>query len=232
MSSSSRCTTSTRPCGSRSSCPAPSPTGSDCPRPSRPLDGQWLHDGWTAARFLDGLRPVAPAWSQVVDAGLRFADAAESVRVGGREVLSRRTHRWAIADRAAWGESDVTLGDAANDVRRRISRVLGDAVHEEHFVHGDLTGNVHVDRDGVPVILDVSPYLRPRRWAEAIVTADAVLWNDADLSLAVAFAASPGGSDLLARALLFRLIAEQLADDPRHGALLDPYRRVLTALGL
>ena len=62
------------------------------------------------------------------------------------------------------------------------------------------------------------------------MTADAVLWNGEDPSLAVAFASSPGGSDLLGRALLFRLFAEQLADGPHHGAPLEPYREVLAAL--
>jgi hypothetical protein len=36
--------------------------------------------------------------------------------------------------------------------------------------------------------------------------------------------------DLLGRAMVFRLIAEQLADKPRHGALLEPYRGLLAAL--
>jgi hypothetical protein len=124
----------------------------------------------------------------------------------------------------------VELDEAATEVRDRISGLLRDPVREEHIVHGDLSGNVYVDRAGIPVVLDISPYLRPRRWAGAIVTADAILWSDADLSLAGAFASSREGRDLLGRALLFRLIAEQLADDPRHGALLEPYRRVLAAL--
>lgn len=92
-----------------------------------------------------------------------------------------------------------------------------------------MSGNVFLDPAGVPVILDVSPYLRPRRWAAAIVTADAVLWNGASVSLAASFASEPD-RDLLGRALIFRLVAEQLADNPRHGALLEPYRRLLSAL--
>ncbi len=97
-------------------------------------------------------------------------------------------------------------------------------------MNGDLTGNVHLDRSGTPVVLDFSPYLRPREWAVAIVIADAVLWNRAGLSLARSFARPAPGRDLLGRALIFRMVAEQLATDPRHGAHLDPYRRVLAAL--
>ena len=207
------------------------PTGVRLPTPVPTTDGLWVHEGWAAARFIDGLRPAAPSWDEIIDAGLRFTEAADAARVGGREVLARRSHRWAVADRAAWGEASVELSGAAEEARHRISALLGDALDEEHVVHGDLSGNVHVDPEGIPVVLDVSPYLRPRRWAAAIVTADAVLWHGADASLAVAFASSPHGCDLLGRALLFRLIAEQLADDPRHHASVDPYRMVIAALG-
>jgi hypothetical protein len=80
------------------------------------------------------------------------------------------------------------------------------------------------------LILGFSPYLRPLQWAVAIVVADAVLWNGAQPSLAASFAATPSARDLLGRALIFRLVAQQLAAEPRHRAHLEPYRRVLVAL--
>lgn len=193
-------------------------------------DGAWVRDGWAASTFIPGLRPAAPAWHEIARAGLRFGDAAERVRDGGGAVLARRTHRWAVADRVAWGEGSVALGAECAEVRDAISHLLDSRAEDEHFVHGDLSGNVFFDDAGVPVILDVSPYLRPREWAGAIVIADAVLWNGADLSLARSFAGDSQHRDLLARALIFRLVAEQLADDPRHHALLQPYRDVLRAL--
>ena len=76
----------------------------------------------------------------------------------------------------------------------------------------------------------MSPYLRPREWAAAIVAADAVLWNGASVTVARDFVEEDGGFDLFARALVFRLVAEQLADDPRHRASLTPYIDVLAAL--
>jgi hypothetical protein len=79
----------------------------------------------------------------------------------------------------------------------------------------------------MPVVLDVSPYLRPRRWAAAIVIADAVLWNGADPELAESFASVVPDRDLLGRALAYRLVAEQLAERPRHGADLRPYVTLL-----
>ena len=195
------------------------------------LTGRWTQDGWSASRFVDGLRPAAPAWPLVAAVGLRFSDAAEAARHGGgAETLAARTHRWAVADRVAWGEARVDLPSAASAVATELEALLGDPPRDRQVVHGDLTGNVYVDRDDVPVVLDFSPYLRPREWAEAIVVADAVLWNGAPLLLAQSFAASARGRDHLGRALFFRLVAEQLAAEPRHGAELEPYRRVQSAL--
>ena len=157
--------------------------------------GAWVHDGWVGSRFVPALRPAAPDWTTVVDAGLRFGDAVEAVRRGGEDVLDRRHHRWAIADRAAWGEEAPALSSPATEVREAIAtQLLTTADRERHFVHGDLGGNVFLDPSDVPVVLDVSPYL-------------------------------------LGRALTYRLVAEQIAPDPRHAAPLPPYRTLLAALG-
>jgi uncharacterized protein (TIGR02569 family) len=200
------------------------------PEPVATTNGGWVCEGWVASRFVNGLRPLAPRWDEVITAGLNFSDAAERARKGGEDVLLRRSHRWAVADRVAWGENNIQLSPEAAEVEARLRSLMGESVRRSQLVHGDLTGNVYVAPSCVPVILDFSPYLRPRRWAAAIVIADAVLWNDADLSLAERFAADPTDRDLLGRAVLYRMVAAQLASDPRHGAWLEPYRRISSVL--
>jgi uncharacterized protein (TIGR02569 family) len=211
------------------------PDGFRVPEQILSRDGRWVRDGWTASRFIDGLRPLQPAWNGIIGVGLRFGQAATRVPMN-RNVLATRTHRWARADRVAWGEEFVPLESAAAEVASRIVTLVASPPppDESTIIHGDLTGNVAVDPDGVPVVLDISPFVRPRRWAGAIVVADAVMWNDAPLSLAQSFGDDESGRDLLGRALMFRLVAEQLAirtgDSPRHVAALEPYRRVLQGL--
>ena len=200
------------------------------PSPVATRTGRWTCGGWSASQLIAGLRPLIPDWSTITEVGLRFSDAAEAARHDGVELLARRTHRWAVADRVAWGETRVTLSPEMADIHAQIVPMLGTAGKERQLVHGDLAGNVCTDPTGLPVVLDVSPYLRPRRWAGAIVVTDAVLWHGAPLSLATSFAVTPQARDLLGRALCFRLVAEALADGPRHGADLEPFQRVLRAL--
>jgi uncharacterized protein (TIGR02569 family) len=200
------------------------------PDPIQTADGRWVHDGCSASRFVPGLRSAVPMWNDIAEAGLIFSDAVECVRDGGADILSRRTHRWAFADRVAWGEAKPDLNPEATEVYLAITALLTEKANGDQIVHGDLTGNVYLDPSGVPVILDFSPYLRPRRWAVAIVFGDAVLWNGADLSLARSFATDPNDCDLFARALIFRFVAEQAVENPRHRAHLQPYRDVLSIL--
>ena len=87
-----------------------------------------------------------------------------------------------------------------------------------------------VDDADTAVVLDVSPYRRPPRWATAIVIADAALYGSADTSLAVAFADDDGDRDLLGRALIYRLVAEQLAGNPHQSSPPKPYQRVIDAI--
>lgn len=191
---------------------------------------QWVYDGWAATRYITGLRTVAPRWDDVIAAGLRFCDAAERARDHDDGVLAGRTHRWAIADRVAWGEQSIDLSVETAALFGDIATKFDDLGHESHFVHGDLGGNVFVDERGTPVVLDVSPYLRPRRWAAAIVVCDALLWHHADPDLARTLAA-PGERSLLFRALAFRLVADELAsrlsDEPPPRPM---YRTVLASL--
>jgi len=84
-----------------------------------------------------------------------------------------------------------------------------------------------VDVDDTPVVLDISPCLRPARWSSAIVVADAGLWHGAPLDLAADFVESDLDRDLFGRALIHRMVAEQLADDPRRHESLAAYRTVV-----
>lgn len=206
------------------------PTGFRLAPPIAASDGAWVHDSWTACELLPGLVAAAPDWEAIIAAGRCFVEATDEVSGLATDVLGRRTSRWARADRCAWGEEDVELAAPAQRLLTSFAELTGVGNDERRIVHADLTGNVHLDRDGRPVILDISPYLRPLRWSEAVVVADAVTWWGGSLDVATAFVATDGGLDLLARALIFRLVAEQLGELPAEPSTLTPYERVLAHL--
>jgi hypothetical protein len=92
------------------------------------------------------------------------------------------------------------------------------------LVNGDPVGNLLLDAEGVPLVIDVALYWRPVAWADAVTVLDTVLWEGADLA-----ALSPWRQGLMRqvmlRALAYRMLSDDPADEPR-------YRRVVDACGL
>ena len=145
-------------------------------------------------------------------------------------VLARRQHVWAVADRVAWGESDVELSGEARSLYEAIRARLEPLDLDSQLIHGDLGGNVLFDADDTPVVIDFSPYVRPERYATAIVVGDALLWEGAGLDVLDLLGLDDVGRQLVLRALIFRLVAEQLAAQPPHHGDVRPYVRVFDEL--
>ncbi len=206
------------------------PEGCRIAPPLATTSGAWVFDDWTANEHLPGLRPAAPDWGTITAAGRELAAAIADLPDVAGEAPPTRTHRWARADRCAWGEERVALGPEAADLVDQLIARTGPDDDAAQVIHADLAGNVHLDAAGVPVVLDLSLVVRPLAWADAIVVVDAVCWHGADLALATSFAADDTGADLLARALVFRLVAEQLGPLAGSPGSLAPYQRALAAL--
>ena len=134
----------------------------------------------------------------------RFYQAVAAVRWSPAVVAS---HRWAVADRVAWGEADADLPALVEPLLARQRPVDLPC----QLVHGDLGGNVLFADSQPPAVIDVSPYWRPAGYADAIVVADAVAWAGADHNL-VERLLSQQGEQLLLRAVLFRV-----ATDPEYA---------------
>jgi uncharacterized protein (TIGR02569 family) len=205
------------------------PRGFRLPRPLPARDGRWVVDGWTASEYVEGQAGPAGRWDQLLAAGRAFHAAVNRIPRPG--FLDDRTHRWARADRAAWGEQTVPVPAAAAEHWARLTRLVRPVTAPCQLIHGDLTGNVLFAAGAPPAVLDFSPYWRPAGYADAIVVIDGLLWYGADRRLL-----SLGGADfgqLLVRALMFRLVAltEQARElDPSCLSELALFRPVLDAV--
>jgi len=138
--------------------------------------------------------------------------------------------RWSRAQRIAFGD-DVWDGltpdgrDAPTDLRHLVDTVLAelgrpgppssadttDHLDRPQLVHGDIAGNVLLDRDGIPLVIDMSPQWRPPLWAEAVCVLDAVLWQGAERSALAAWRTGRHRRAML-RAVLFRVLSDSPAD--------------------
>jgi len=184
------------------------------PRPVRADDGRWVVGGWAAAEFLPGRTGPEGRWPELLAACRAFHAALRAVP--RPDVLGRRRDLWARADRAAWGEAELRELPEIAPLARRLRSLLEPVAAPAQLVHGDLAGNILFAEGTVPAVLDFSPYWRPAAYADAIVAADGLLWYRAGRELLSLAATTDEFPQLLARAVLFRLLA--LNESAREGA--------------
>lgn len=192
-------------------------------RPIRSTDGRWVVSGWSADTFLAG--EPEPRHDEVVQvAGRLHAATAELAcpRFLAPAARAADTDVLALADRASWGEElepfTTTPGPAAaldppsvalfRDLARARRRVQA----SPQVVHGDLFGTVLFAGSADPAIVDLTPYWHPASWAAAVAVVDAVAWGGADEGLVDRWSEQADWSQVLLRAVLFRLAVHTLHD--------------------
>ena len=193
------------------------------PVPAR--DGSWVVDGWAATRYEPGT--VTCQDLALVRAAGALLHARLAVAVPARPAgLDARADRWAVAERAAFGEADLVTEDPALDrlVERGRAAVVDEArLWPDQLVHADLAGNVLLDAAGSPLVIDLAPAWRPVQWADAVCVLDAVLWYGADPAELRRWTHAPARTSMV-RAVLFRALSDAEPD-------VAAYAGVLTTIG-
>jgi putative hydrolase of the HAD superfamily len=191
-------------------------------RPVRTKEGALFVEGWGATEALEGeLRGAGPEdWPALFEAGHAYNEALRDLP--RPELLEARTHRWALADRVAFGEPYPDPVPAARLLLETLLRQRRPSHEPEQVIHGDLAGNVLFSPGRPPAVIDFSPYWRPADYALAVAAVDALLWYEAPLSVLelVARRTGPGFGDHLIRALIFRLVAHSEAVKAAGGPAL------------
>lgn len=195
------------------------------PIPAR--DGTWVVDGWAASRYELGSRACTDAAVVRATGALLHAEFARTVAEWPPAEQPPRS-RWDRAERIAFGDRTIDQGEFADAqtafAQELLDRCTAEGFGDDQLVHGDLAGNVLLDAADVPVVIDVAPYWRPARWADAVCVLDLVLWSGADPALLQDW--SGGSRQAMLRAALFRVLSD-LDPDAEH---VDLYRTALAPL--
>ncbi len=192
-------------------------------RPRLAADGSVCVDGWCAAEFLAG-QHAEGRWPEVIAAGQRFHAALSGVARPG--FLDQRDSPWAIGDRVAWGELPASEFAQVNHLGR-LAAARRPLSAPSQLIHGDLGGNVLFDGEFPPAIIDFSAYWRPVTFADAIVVADALVWEGADAQVLDAVAGAGDLGQYLIRALIYRAVTDWLfraANPVSAGGDEDPWQ--------
>lgn len=191
-------------------------------RPIAARDGRWIVGGWAAWTRLAGEHSNT-RWPELLAAAAAFHAAL--AHVARPEFIDRRSDRWRISDRVAWGElpADGFRGIPHLDRLLALRRPLD---LPSQLVHGDLVGNV-LFADGLPpALIDLSLYWRPAGYSAALVVGDALAWEGADASIVGLLEHLAEWEQLLLRAVIFRMVVSELARrvEPWRNDLTEQYR--------
>jgi uncharacterized protein (TIGR02569 family) len=185
------------------------------PRPVRADTGDWIAHGWTAWQRVSGSPAdwsgVSPRWPELI-AGSRALHAALAPVPVPRWRVTQDIP-WTVGDQVAWGERDPepALGPAAGSIAGQVRRLLA-ALRPvdlpDQLVHADLSGNVLFADGDPPAFIDFSPLCRPAALPLAVVAVDALQWQRARPEALDYLAGEPEFDQLLARALIYRLVTD------------------------
>ncbi|QBF45353.1 aminoglycoside phosphotransferase [Janibacter limosus] len=197
------------------------------PVPAR--DGSWVVEGWGATRYEPGTQQLRDLTATRAVGAILHAELARAVsswppadRLPTDPTVA---DRWSVAERTAFEQLPLPSGtlDAAGErLLRRLSWARDTTdLGPDQLVHGDLAGNILLDPDGAPVVIDVSPYWRPALWAEAIAVLDSVLRLAADPDTMTSWTRGARRQAML-RAAIFRLLSDRPADGAAYEEVLAP----------
>ncbi len=185
------------------------------PRPVRALTGDWVARGWTAWQWVPGAAAdwsgVSPRWPDLV--AVSRALHAALAGVPGPAWRATVQNPGTAGDEVAWGERDPgpLAGPAAGPLAGQVRRLLAALRPVDlpaQLVHADLAGNV-LFADGLPpAVIDFSPLQRPAGLPLAVVAVDALMWQRASPGALGYLSGEPELDQLLARALVYRMVTE------------------------
>lgn len=174
-------------------------------RPKKSLGGEWVHDGYVAWDFLGG-EHVKGQYQKKLSASRAFHGLLK--HVPQPDFLKIASSSWSAADQVVWQERKFNYDQEFMELIDQIKPHLKPIRLPSQLIHGDLSGNFLVSENLPAAVIDFSPAWAPDGFAEGIMLADAITWENADRNELEAFKEIPCINQLAWRGV-FRRIAEQ-----------------------
>ncbi|MEM7112690.1 MAG: hypothetical protein AAF614_09660 [Chloroflexota bacterium] len=178
-------------------------------RPKMSREGSFIYAGWEATSYEPG-EHVNGRFLEKLTVCRAFHAALHTLTISS--ALPASNDRWTRAHQIAWQE--VAMPEALHpEIRQLITPIFQSYQHIERtqqIIHSDICGNILFAPDLEPLVIDFSPAYGPSEYAEAILVADAMAWENAPVSLAEVLPQTAYIQQLLLRAINFRLIVAAL----------------------
>lgn len=180
------------------------PEGYRVAKPVRSKSGTFVHQGWACSHYEEG-QHVSGRIEEKLQVSRLFHRDLASVPVRG---FPYPDNPWAQGHRIAWQLEGLPkeMPDEIHEVIvPLLQRVSLKRTYTMQIVHGDLAGNILVDPQLSPLIIDFSPTLAPVEYAEAILVCDCIAWLGCPAAELRLLPDTQLYREMIVRAVVFRL---------------------------
>lgn len=210
------------------------PQGVRLVRPLRSTDGRVVISGYRAHAFVSG--QPAQRIDETVAAALRIDDALAGIEIPEwmhRDLPANLSEDdvFALADRAAWADDPTVLLkrglDESREARGHQVEALTAAAHihaltrpvsaPNQLAHADMVGTTIFSDTQAPIVTEIIPVARPHGYSAALTMVDGLVADAVDPGILQRFAHIPELTQLLARAVCYRLYIHALHPQARRA---------------
>lgn len=174
-------------------------------RPIKSIHGTWEYGGYVAWTFLKGKHAKAQ-YDKKLKASHEFHKLLKGTQQP--EGLKKPRGSWSTGNWVALGQKEFDYDQEFLDLYNQIKPHLKPLPEDRQLVHGDMSGNFLIDKILPPALIDFSGAWAPNGFAEGVMLADAITWENATPEELEVFKQVPNIEQMAWRGALTR-IAEQ-----------------------
>lgn len=155
------------------------PSGYRISKPLKSLDGPFVVSGYAATRFEPGIDADEKVKAKL-DVSTLLHEDLKKLNISK---LPEADDPWSKANNVLWRHHQLPSLWSINTLTF-FESLLGqlDEIDDPHqLIHGDLGGNVLFDEELPPLVIDFSPTMAPKKYADAIIVCDSIAWAGVDI---------------------------------------------------
>lgn len=167
--------------------------------------GTYVYKGYAAYSFLKG-NQIKGKYKEKLEISSKFHNLLKDIKKP--DFLGIPRNSWSTANWVALDEKEFNYDKEFLDLYNQIKPHLKPLNLPNQIVHGDLSGNFLFDNILPPAIIDFSPTWAPNGFAEAIMLADAIVWENVQPEELESFKEVPNIEQLAWRGVLTRIVEQ------------------------
>jgi uncharacterized protein (TIGR02569 family) len=176
--------------------------------PRQTTDGSFVYKGWGASTFEPG-QHVHGRWQERLNIARAFHS---KVNENENSPMPPSDDWWSVAHEIAWQVAPLPSNLHPKTIKlvKEIFARYRPLARDRDIIHSDICGNIIFQEGLDPCIIDFSPAYGSVEYAEAILVADAIAWENAPMDIVNLLQYNELYRQNLLRAINFRAIVAAL----------------------